>query len=80
MHISETSTKLVANTSATAASCSSDLNGMAILDACKQITDRLKPFKESNPTASWQELVNTAYLNRVNLSANGFYKVYPSIP
>ncbi|KAJ3218506.1 hypothetical protein HDU67_005308 [Dinochytrium kinnereticum] len=74
IHLSETSTNTVPNTSATAASVSSDINGMAILDACTQIMKRLDPVREANPGASWEEIVQKAYFDRVNLSANGFYK------
>ncbi|KAH6563748.1 hypothetical protein BASA60_010597 [Batrachochytrium salamandrivorans] len=73
VHISETRTDLVANTSATAASVSSDLNGMAVLNACQQILDRLKPIKESHPESDWNDTVKRAYFDRINLSANGFY-------
>ncbi|GAM28786.1 hypothetical protein SAMD00019534_119620 [Acytostelium subglobosum LB1] len=73
IYISETSTDKVANTSPTAASVSSDMNGMAVLDACQQINKRLAPFREKNPTMSFEQLVRIAYLDRVNLSANGFY-------
>ena len=73
VHISETSTATVANTSPTAASASSDLNGMAVLDACRQINARLAPFRAAKPKASFRECVTDAYMERVNLSANGFY-------
>ncbi|ODQ82586.1 hypothetical protein BABINDRAFT_169836 [Babjeviella inositovora NRRL Y-12698] len=73
--ISETSTQSVANTSATAASASSDLNGMAVKDACDQLNERLRPIREKlGPGASMANIAKTAYLERVNLSANGFYK------
>jgi xanthine dehydrogenase large subunit len=42
--ITATTTGKVPNTSATAASSGSDLNGMAAYDACRQITDRLVDF------------------------------------
>ncbi|XP_015749136.1 PREDICTED: xanthine dehydrogenase/oxidase-like [Acropora digitifera] len=74
IHISETSTNTVANTSPTAASASSDLNGMAVKIACEQILERLKPYQMENPKGSWEEWVSAAYFDRVNLSANGFYK------
>jgi xanthine dehydrogenase molybdopterin-binding subunit B len=45
VHIKETSTDTVANTTTTAASISSDLNGMAVLHACEQIMARLTPYK-----------------------------------
>ncbi len=42
--ITKTTTEKVPNTSATAASSGSDLNGMAALDACEQIKTRLVKF------------------------------------
>ncbi|KAI8902934.1 molybdopterin binding aldehyde oxidase/xanthine dehydrogenase [Globomyces pollinis-pini] len=72
--LSETRTDICANTSATAASVSSDLNGMALQNACEQILDRLKPLREKNPTFTWEKLVKTAYMERINLCANGFYR------
>ena len=73
--ISETATNTVANTSSTAASASSDLNGYAIFNACEQLNERLKPYREKlGKSASMKELVSAAYFDRVNLSANGFYK------
>uniref|UniRef100_A0A0A9WB52 xanthine dehydrogenase n=1 Tax=Lygus hesperus TaxID=30085 RepID=A0A0A9WB52_LYGHE len=74
IHISETSTDKVPNTSPTAASAGSDLNGMAIIDACNLINERLKPIKEANPKGTWEEWVNSAYFSRVSLAASGFYK------
>jgi len=75
VYISETATNTVANTSSTAASASSDLNGYAILNACEQLNERLKPYKEKlGKDAPMKDLVHAAYFDRVNLSANGFYK------
>lgn len=75
VYISDTSTNTVANTSATAASASSDLNGYAIWNACEQINARLAPYREKLGTkATMKELAHAAYFDRVNLSANGFYK------
>lgn len=73
IYISETSTDKVANTSPTAASVQSDLNGMAVLDACKQINARLKSVREANPTSSFAELTQKAVLARVDLTAHGYY-------
>lgn len=72
VHLSETNTNMVANTSATAASVSSDLNGAAIIDACNQLNCRLKPYRL--PGKTWESVIQSAYFDRVNLSANGFYK------
>ncbi|MTH63829.1 xanthine dehydrogenase molybdopterin binding subunit [Paracoccus shanxieyensis] len=44
IRITRTTTEKVPNTSATAASSGSDLNGMAALDACRQLTQRLTAF------------------------------------
>jgi xanthine dehydrogenase/oxidase len=73
--ISETATNTVANTSSTAASASSDLNGYAIWNACKQLNERLAPYREKyGPDAPMSKLAHSAYFDRVNLSAQGFYK------
>ncbi|CAK6983920.1 xanthine dehydrogenase/oxidase [Scomber scombrus] len=74
IHISETSTNTVPNTSPTAASASSDLNGAAVQNACEILAERLQPYRSKNPKASWEDWVRAAYFDRVNLSANGFYK------
>ena len=74
IHIVETSTDKVPNTSPTAASASSDLNGMAVLDACTQLAERIKPYREKDPNGTIKTWAFAAYMDRVNLSANGFYK------
>lgn len=75
VYVSETATNTVANTSSTAASASSDLNGYAIYNACEQLNERLQPYKEKlGKDAKMKDLVHAAYFDRVNLSANGFYK------
>lgn len=73
--ISETSTNTVPNTTQTGSSASSDLNGMAVKNACDQILDRLKPYQMEDPKGKWEDWVHAAYFDRVNLSASGFYKV-----
>ena len=75
VHISETATNTVANTSSTAASASSDLNGYAIHNACEQLNARLAPYREKlGSSATMKQLAHAAYFDRVNLSANGFYR------
>ncbi|XP_014251317.1 xanthine dehydrogenase-like [Cimex lectularius] len=74
IHISETATDRVPNTSATAASAGSDLNGMAVLNACNMINERLQPIKDANPKGEWKDWVRTAYFSRVSLAASGFYR------
>lgn len=77
VRVGDTSTETVANTSATAASVQADLNGMAVLNACTQIRERLDAFAEKLPAGKatpWKELVHEAYEHRVDLSAHGFYE------
>ena len=90
---SATSTMKVPNTSATAASAGSDINGMAAREACMRIKKNLikfgkQYFKTSAKTIkfynskvyidkkiiSFAEFINLAYINRIELFSNGFYK------
>ncbi|KAH6712730.1 xanthine dehydrogenase-like protein [Leptodontidium sp. MPI-SDFR-AT-0119] len=72
----DTTTYQSANASPTAASSGSDLNGMAIKDACDQLNERLKPFREKyGEDAPMKTLAHAAYLERVNLVASGFWKM-----
>mmetsp|Transcript_13301 Transcript_13301/g.37579 ORF Transcript_13301/g.37579 Transcript_13301/m.37579 type:complete len:320 (-) Transcript_13301:327-1286(-) len=73
--IAETSTDKVPNAVPTAGSMSTDLFGMAVLDACTQLAERLAPFREKMPTATPSELATAAWLDRVDLSAHGWHKV-----
>ena len=90
-----TNTTRVANTSPSAASSTSDLNGKALMDACNQIKQRLFDFIKTeltddensdieiknevvyiNDEASvfnWTNLVQQAFMKRINLSAKGHY-------
>ncbi|CAF1332501.1 unnamed protein product [Didymodactylos carnosus] len=74
IHINDIATDKIPNTSSTAGSASSDLYGQATKQACQQINERLKPLKEEFPTYNWFELISKAYYERINLSAEGFYK------
>ncbi|CAN0129223.1 unnamed protein product, partial [Ectocarpus sp. 12 AP-2014] len=77
VHISETATDRVANTTPTAASMSTDLYGMAALDACEQITERLRPVMAQLPEGTpFATIVQAAYFQRIQLSAQGFYVVH----
>lgn len=73
IHVSETATDKVPNTSATAASAGSDLNGAAVLNACNIIMKRLEPIRKQYPDKDWEFWISKAYFNRVSLSAAGFY-------
>ncbi|MCI9887280.1 xanthine dehydrogenase molybdopterin binding subunit [Micrococcales bacterium 31B] len=96
VRLAPTRTDKVPNTSATAASSGADLNGGAVLDACRQISERLAEvasgvlgctsedvlfedgvaFARGRRAASlgWDELVSRAYLRRVQLWSDGFYR------
>ena len=74
VYVNDSSTDKVANTIPTAASMSTDLYGMCTLDACKQILARLKPIREKlGPDATLAQVALEAHMNRVDLSAHGFY-------
>ena len=97
VRIMATRTDKIPNTSATAASASTDLNGAAVADACAQIIERLTPvaarhlgcqieavrFEDGrvsggDRSAAFAEICEAAYLQRVPLFAQGFYRT-PSI-
>ena len=74
--VSATRTDKVPNTSATAASSGSDLNGMAAKNAAETVRKRLDAFAASEPeSAEWSfpELCRRAHLARISLAATGFY-------
>ena len=75
IHISEMATDKVPNSTPTAASISSDMYGMAVVNACKVIKDRLEPYRETNPNGKWEDWVSSAYFDRTSLFATGFYAV-----
>lgn len=66
-----TSTEKNHNTSPTAASSGSDLNGAAALAACAEINARLAGVGRDLP---WRERVEKAYLERISLGALGFFR------
>ncbi len=95
VRIMPTRTDKVPNTSATAASSGSDLNGAAVRHACDQIVERLRDVAATMLEAdasditfqngevqradistglTFPEVVEKAYLERVQLSATGFYR------
>lgn len=86
VYIAETSTNTVANASPTAASMSTDLYGMAVLNACDQLLERLSTLqqevinesgkgKEPDAISNWKLLIVKAFFNRVNLSSHGYFEM-----
>lgn len=74
IHVSETATDKVPNTSATAASAGSDLNGMAVMNACRTIMERIQHIIDDDPNGTWESWITKAYFSRISLSATGFYR------
>jgi xanthine dehydrogenase large subunit len=74
VRIMPTRTDKVPNTSATAASAGTDLNGAAVLDACRQLKERLGPISAENPNLPFAKVVELAYRKRISLSAQGYYR------
>ncbi|CAD5220304.1 unnamed protein product [Bursaphelenchus okinawaensis] len=72
VHLNDTATDKVPNASPTAASVGSDMNGLAVQNACELLNQRLERFKRENPNGTWKDWVWTAYCNRVCLSQTGF--------
>jgi xanthine dehydrogenase large subunit len=73
VRLAPTRTDKVPNTSATAASSGSDLNGAAIKNACEQIMTRLAEVDDGRGLP-WEQLVSEAYFARVPLFAAGYYR------
>ena len=74
IRVMPTNTSKVPNTSATAASAGSDLNGAAVADACAQIKARLDELRAAEPTLAFPDLVEKAYKLRIPLFAQGYYR------
>ncbi|XP_077082323.1 aldehyde oxidase 6 isoform X2 [Siphateles boraxobius] len=74
IHISETSTQCVPNTCSSAASFGTDANGMAVQDACQILYKRLEPIRKKDPEGTWQNWIMKAFLEKISLSATGFYR------
>jgi xanthine dehydrogenase large subunit len=77
VRVMKTQTDKVPNTSATAASAGADLNGMAVKNACETLRGRLEATaaRMALPldAATWDRVVERAYMDRIGLSAVGYY-------
>jgi xanthine dehydrogenase large subunit len=74
IRVMPTRTDKVPNTSPTAASAGADLNGAAVADACRQLCLRLSPLRAGMPDATFAQVVEKAYRERVPLFAQGYYR------
>lgn len=59
-----------ANDIGSVASVTSEMACYAAKNACDIIVERLKPFRECNPDASWEELIEIAFMKNVDLVAS----------
>jgi len=75
IYIQDTSTEKIVNAIQTAASMGSDVYGLAVQDACDQLNKRLAPLRKKKPGSSFKELILEAFLNRINLQAQGFANI-----
>jgi len=73
VHIAECASDRSHNTSPTAASMGSDLNGMATLNACEIIMEKLRPALDEFPDKTFAEVCTIAYKRQICLGAHGFY-------
>ena len=73
IRIMPTNTAKIPNTSATAASAGTDLNGAAVADACRQIADRLAGLPGAE-NMTFAQRVEAAYKSRIALFAQGYYR------
>ncbi|XP_040297422.1 aldehyde oxidase-like [Bufo bufo] len=76
IHICETSIGSVPNTIDTAATVGTDVNGMAVKNACEKLRQRLEPIVRKNPEGTWESWVKDAFYERISLSATGFFRGY----
>jgi xanthine dehydrogenase/oxidase len=84
VYIAETATDKVANTTATAASSGSDINGGAVLLAATELKERLAPFLAKHRPAglltdeqrleAFGKAASDAFFNRVNLTAQAYHR------
>ena len=79
VRVMPTRTDKVPNTSATAASAGTDLNGAAVGEACEQLKARLAPVAArllagNGREPKFAEVVEAAYRERIPLFAQGFYR------
>jgi xanthine dehydrogenase/oxidase len=74
VYVNDSSTDKVANSMPTAASMSTDMYGMATLDACRQIVARLKPIQEKlGSDALLKDVAMAAHFSQIDLTAHGFF-------
>nr|XP_006117996.1 aldehyde oxidase isoform X1 [Pelodiscus sinensis] len=76
IHFCETSTTTVPNACASVASIGTDVNGMAVKDACQTLLKRLEPIISKNPKGTWTDWIKEAFEQSINLSSTGYFRGY----
>lgn len=72
VHFVENSSDKTINQPPSGGSSGSDLWGSAVLSACKELNQRLAPYREMMKDKSFPEIVQAACFSRVNLTCQGF--------
>lgn len=57
------------------ASVTSEVSCYVVKKACEILLERLQPVRDENPNATWEELIEIAFLKNVDLSATYMYKL-----
>uniref|UniRef100_A0A7M4ERU3 aldehyde oxidase n=1 Tax=Crocodylus porosus TaxID=8502 RepID=A0A7M4ERU3_CROPO len=76
IHVCETNTTTVPNACASVGSAGTDVNGMAVKDACQTLLKRLQPIISKNPKGTWNDWVKEAFKQSISLSATGYFRGY----
>ncbi|NP_001280177.1 aldehyde oxidase 1-like [Anolis carolinensis] len=76
IHICETSTTTIPNAIGSVGSQGTDVNGMAVKDACQTLLKRLEPIITQNPKGTWKEWAKEAFEESISLSATGYFRGY----
>lgn len=63
-----------ANDVGSVASVTSEISCYVAKKCCEMLVERLKPFRDENPEATWEEIVEIAFNKNTDLSATYFYK------
>lgn len=75
IRVYNTNTSIIPNTSATAASTGSDINGHAALIAIKKLKKRIDKFASTLPKETpFEEVLKRAYIAQINLGEKAFYR------
>ncbi|KAL4225353.1 hypothetical protein ACF0H5_016042 [Mactra antiquata] len=75
IYINDSTTEKIPNAIVTGGSMGTDTYAPAVLNACQILSERLEPIRKQNPDLSWKDLIQKAFLERVQLFATGFSRI-----